>query len=95
MSRAELSAWAPHQAPASHDQRRSEPLKLSPPRRARRTSQPRRVSAERWSHLADSLLDAVARGLVPNLGLVGVDHSASCPNSAVAFRKRLAGEVTQ
>ena len=32
----------------------------APTARGRRTSQPRRVSAERWSHLADSLLDARA-----------------------------------
>ena len=67
----------------------------APTARGRRTSQPRRVSAERWSHLADSLLDAVARGLVPSLGLVGVNDNAGCANSAVAFLKRLAGEVTQ
>ena len=49
---------------------------MPPTARARRASQPRHVSPDRWSHLADSLLDAVARGLVPNLGLVGVDDNA-------------------
>ena len=68
---------------------------MPPTARARRASQLRHVSPERRSHLADSLLDAVARGLVPNLGLVGVNDDAGCANSTVAFLKRLAGEVTQ
>ena len=77
------------------DQRRFEPLKLSPhgARQAGQPTSPRVGGPVATS--ADLLLDAVARGLVPSLGLVGVDHSAGCPNSAVAFLKRLAGEVTQ
>ena len=51
-------------------------------------AKPRRASAEPGVHLAHSLLEAVARGLVPRLDLISVDADPGCPDRLVAFLKR-------